>query len=458
MKKFFKVFFLIALFLIVIFLLPPMVGDVANYLTSKGIKPEAEKRANALRTRLKVPFEKPEICSPMLECNSFIYYLPYLKRINSNHRKTIPDYPLSPEIYIRAKKFLTKGVMDTEAASKDKKRLSKRLDSFTEASCCRYFSLENYIEFEGFSTPVPLNYIETIRNLRTFLYLAAYNFKAGQHDEAFKIYRIALRLLSDLSTTRLFLFGTFTSLSWTNYCYAFSLYTFTSRESEENLRRKILDLLEKLKWDKRAIPDSLESDATFFLWTAAKVSVPMFHRITSLDQYKRFYLKYWRDLFSSAKFLKQIFDYYIQVARAYREAQEMAGIEGVVYLEKKENTLEKQHPRASAFVGRFARVYKREKTAETLFRLNFIAFELEKFMEEKGEYPENLDTLKIAKEFRIDPVTGKEFIYRRVSKTEAQIVLPGFSKGEEFILRFCPCPVEERWQGMTKFMNFLKNL
>jgi len=100
-----------------------------------------------------------------------------------------------------------------------------------------------------------------------------------------------------------------------------------------------------------------------------------------------------------------------------------------------------------------AKIYQTYKTDQLLKKLALISLNLRKAFLEKEEYPDTL--WEMDKSLRTDPMTGKPFLYKKLSKGEAEILLPMYlpENNDDIILHLCNCPYEKSLEEKLKFYN-----
>ncbi len=439
-------------------MLPGIIGETVNYFTAKKLKEKATSAAQKFQARLDSTYHQPTACERPLECNSFDFYKPYLKLIRPPRGKATTEKPLSKEIYSKVQKFFNAGKLAPEEAAEIKEKTKARVEAFKKAACCRNFSVKGTISFKGMNTDFPINLLESIKNSKLLLYLSAYDAIAGNERESLEEFSAALRIAADLAVRKVFLIESIISLAIYNRSYAYSIYLLSSKELNQNLRESFLSLVETMKPPSDFLTMSFQKEADIYLWEGAFGERKRFPAVVFYpDKYHEFFILPEKHFFSYSKALAELSVVIKELSELYVEEMKKPGTEGLKKLEEALKKVYEKDPFFEMYIFDFPALYKREKTSQRLFNLVLLTCKLQNYLEEKGTYPDSLEELPLDARYKIDPVTGKAFLYKKLSEKNAEVFLPPFSGGPEkgIKIRFCDCPALDRWREMPKLIKFI---
>lgn len=466
MGRFIRILGLLIGLLLIIYMLPGIIGETVNYFTAKKLKEKATLVAQKFQARLDSTYQQPTACEKPLECNSFDFYKPYLKLIRPPRGKATTEKPMPKEIYSKVRKFFNTGKLDPEEAAAIKEKMRARIEAFKKAACCRNFSVKGTVSFKGMNTNFPLNLLESIKNSKLLLYLSAYDATAGNEKEALEEFSAALRIAADLAAKKALFLESVVALYLYNQIYACSIYLLYSREIDRAAREKLLTVIKKMKPSSDFTTASFRAEAETFLWDAAfregiRRGIKRFPEILLYpESYYEFYIRAAKHFFSFSKALAEVSRAIEKLTDFYIEEMKKPGAEGAKELEKKMAEVFKKDPFFEMLIFNFTPLYKREKTHQRLFNLVLLTSKLQNYLEEKGTYPDSLEELSLEARYKIDPVTGENFHYKKLSEKNAEIFLPYFYEGPEkgIKLHFCDCPAGDRWKEMAELIKYIRAL
>ncbi len=466
MGRFLRILGLLIALLLIIYMLPGIIGETVNYLTAKKLKEKATLVAQKFQARLDSTYRQPTACERPVECNSFDFYKPYLKLIRPPRGKATTEKPHSKEIYSKVQKFFNSGKLVPEEAAEIKEKTRARIEAFKKAACCRNFSVKGTVSFKGMDANFPLNLHESIKNSKLLLYLSAYDATAGNEKEALEEFSAALRVAADLAAKKAFFLESIVALYLHNQIYACSIYLLSSREIGRAAREKLLAIIKKMNPPSNFTTASFRVEAETFLWDAAfregiRRGIKRFPEILLYpESYYEFYIRAAKRFFSFSKALAEVSRAVEKLTDFYIEKMKKPGAEGVKELEKKMAEVSKKGPFFEILIFDFTPIYKREKTHQRLFNLVLLTCKLQNYLESKGTYPDSLEELPLESRYKIDPVTGEDFLYKKLSEKNAEVFLPPFSGGPEkgIKIRFCDCPAGDRWKEMAELIKYIRAL
>ncbi|HHE04522.1 MAG TPA: hypothetical protein ENL19_00505 [candidate division WOR-3 bacterium] len=450
--KFLQGLLIVLVVIIGVLLIFRVIGLAVDSHYQNLLKPQAEKAKINFESLLNKTYSSWTYCDTPLEENAYKYYKPYFKSIVKNKRRTVAR-PLPGKVNKLLTSYFRGGKLNFDEAENALARMQIWLQKLRKAGCCTTYSIANETTYNGVLTDLVYNYLWVIRGIEFILYTSSYELISGKKDAGVKDLLLSLKITRDISTPGLFLINNLIAMALNRMTYTHIMAVASSEALNLQQVNLLLEATRKLGFEKGFLLNGVKMEKNLLYYEGAKRSCAWIawgdeDKLSSLC-----YLKFWKDYFSYKRAIWKAARIAEKARKAFENNIEMPYQEGVIKMETEVDQVLSSNPITRDMAPNVAKIYQTYKTDQLLKKLALISLNLRKAFLEKGEYPDTLGEME--KSIGTDPMTGKPFLYKKLSKGEAEILLPMYlpENSDDIILHLCNCPYEKSLEEKLKFYN-----
>lgn len=450
--KFLKGFLIILIAIIGVLLIFRLIGLAVDSHYQKLLKPQAEKAKTEFENLINRTYSSWTYCDTPLKENAYKYYKPYFKSIVKNRRRTVAR-PLPGEINKLLTPYFRGGKLNVDEAENALAKMQGWLQDIRKAGCCTSYSIANEITYNGVLTDLVYNYLEVIRGIKFILYTSSYELISGKKDAGVNDILLSLKITRDISTPGLFLINNLIAMALNRMNYTHIMAMASSEALNTQQVNLLLEATRKTGFEKDFLLNGIKMEKNLLYYEGANRSCSWIAWGDKDRSYFLCYLGFWRDYFSYKRAMWKAARVAEKAKKAFEKNLDMPYQDGVIKIETEVDQILNKNPITRDMAPDVAPVYQVYKTDQLFRKLALISLNLRKAFLENGEYPDTLGGME--ESLKTDPMTGKPFLYKKLSKGEAEILLPMYlpENNDDIIFHLCNCPYEKSLKEKLRFYN-----